>query len=72
MFRLNSTDKQRTFSQKYAGPLWIIAGALFVLSATFGDGKSEYVAIGIMFIVLGIVFTDKESKLDNSQGNESD
>ncbi len=72
MLRINTTDGAKSFSQKYAGPLWIVAGAMFVFSGVFGNGEHEHFAIGMMFIILGIVFSNRERKLKDANNNESD
>jgi len=72
MFNSNPTGKRKQLTQKYAGHLFILAGVLFVLPSIFGDGESDQIAIGIMFIVLGIVFNDKKEKANESDCPDSD
>ena len=66
MFKKNSTSKKNSFGNKYASQLWILAGALFILPAVFGDGKNEQIAVGIMFLTLGIVFSKQKEESGDS------
>ncbi len=45
--------------QKYAAPLWVIAGIMFMLPSVFGDANPSFIAIGMMFVIFGIVFPRK-------------
>ncbi len=52
-------------SKKYAPVLWILAGVLFLLPSIFGSANPAFIGIGMMFIILGIVFSRK-TKDDSS------
>ena len=52
--------------QKFAPILWILAGVLFLLPSILGPSINRTsIAIGIMFIILGIAFS-KKKKSDTS------
>lgn len=53
--------KSKTTIQKFAPTLWILAGVLFLLPSIFGSSKNQTsIGVGMMFIILGIVFSKKK------------
>jgi len=42
--------------RKFTQIVWIIAGAMFLLPSLLGSVDSTFVAIGLMFIIFGMVF----------------
>ena len=49
-------------SRKTVGYLWLLAGVLMMLPSVFSDGHETTVGVGIMFLILGIVFLNRERK----------
>ncbi len=50
-------------SSKFAGYLFLLAAFLFILPSVFSNGNSGLVAIGIVFLIFGIVFLNKKSSV---------
>ncbi len=49
-------------SKKVVGILWLLAVVLMLIPPVFLDGNRTYIGIGIMFLILGIVFLERERK----------
>jgi len=49
-----------------AAPLWVLGGVLFMLPSVLGNGRTELIPIGIVFLVVGISTSmkDRASSLD--------
>ena len=54
-------EKSKTIIQRLAPTLWILAGVLFLLPSIFGSSNNHAsIGVGMMFIILGIVFSRKK------------
>lgn len=53
------SDTNRARWKKITPILWIIAGSLFLFPSLFGASNFPSIAIGLMFIIFGIVFARK-------------
>jgi len=40
--------------KKYAPTLWIVGGMLLMLPSLVGNGRSELIPVGIVFVIIGI------------------
>ena len=40
--------------KKLAAPLWVLGGFLLMLPSMLGNGRTELVPIGIVFLIVGI------------------
>ena len=49
-------------SGKVVGYLWLLAGLLMMLPSVFSDGHEASVGVGVMFLIFGIVFLNRERK----------
>ena len=49
-------------SKKVVGILWLLAGLLMLIPPVFLDGNRTYIGIGIMFLIFGIVFLERDRK----------
>ena len=61
MIKSGLSETIRARWEKFTPLIWIIAGVLFVLPSLWGSGESSFLAIGIMFIIFGIVFARKNT-----------
>ncbi len=52
--------------KKYTAHLWVLAGFLFMLPSILGNGRTELVPIGIVFLVVGITSRPKDSKPEST------
>jgi len=49
-------------SKKVAGFLWLLAGLLMIVPPILFDGDKSIIAIGVMFLIFGIVSLGRKRK----------